>query len=316
MLDDLFSSTRGPGLVGLLLAFVVLAGFTFFGMAVLDDRFNGDRASALAEKVEEQKGRIVFLEGRSRDLTADLETAEENRNVRAKLQTLGNRLDTITGRVEEKEDGVASLEGEIDELRTAHQDYRQRYRDVVRAKAVGTRIDELKTGSGKVYKDVVIKSIDALGLSFTNQSGPKRIAAADLPADLQDYYQFGEDEAANQRKKEQQAEALVASRIAKSKEQRKAEQEERQKSGQDAERARLEGKIAELERGIASARTRVETERREAARYHALHSQAMARGNISSHLAKARKAEEAAKSWQDAIDAAEKQIAELREMLR
>ena len=60
-----------------------------------------------------------------------------------------------------------------------------------------------------------IKSINALGLSFTDESGPKRIDYQELPQEMRDYYQFGEEEAEAARARELEIEKGVADRIKK-----------------------------------------------------------------------------------------------------
>ena len=315
MFEDFFSSTRGPGVVGMLLAGLVLAAFVGFGVLVLDDRFTGGEMS-LDAKVAEQADQIAHLEGHAGKLEGKLEAAKEAAEIRSEVEVLTQRVAKVGEAAQEQEASLAGVQERLEDVREKHREYRQNYRDVVRAQAVGTKIEALRTEDGKVYENVVIRAVDSLGLSFITESGPKKVPYTELPAEMQDYYQFGEEEAEAQRAKLREDEDAAAARIAQSQRNRRDRKVDYDQKMALAERQKLENKIAELERGIQSAQRRVEAENLKAAEYRSLHAQAMARGNISGHLAKAQKAEEAAARWRKAIDAAERQIAELQQMLR
>ncbi len=315
MFEDFFSSARGPGVVGMVLAVVVLASFVFFGTMVLDGRFGGEGVS-LDVKIEEQADHVAYLEKKIETFEKRISASREASDIRAEVEVMEQRLAPLTDEVAKQEIQLADVREGIAEVQEAHRTYRDNYRDVVRAQAVGTRIEELRTESGKVYKGVVIKAVDSLGLSFTTDSGPKKVPYTDLPAELQDLYQFGEEEAEAQRAKLREAEAEVAARVAASRRQQKTRRDDNKETHDAGERQRLKDKIAELERGITAAERKIQAEHATAAKYRSLHAQAMARGNVSSHLAKVQKAEQAAQRWQNAITAAEKQIAELERMLR
>lgn len=101
-------------------------------------------------------------------------------------------------------DGVDVLEKQIDARGVEFYDYKNRYRQYVREKAVGIKYPELKTVDGTVYKDVEVREVTAVGVQIRHDAGQKRIPFEDLSEEMQDYYQFDPD---------QKQEALVAEEI-------------------------------------------------------------------------------------------------------
>lgn len=312
MVDDMFSSSKGPGVIGMLLGVVVLAGFAGLGMAVFDGRFNGDNANSLENKLETQAAEILRLTNRVVAINEAIDKSRSDDKVRGEAQVAENRIklidETITGASSE----VEELKLELETIRNGRLEYRQTYRDAVRAKAVGEKIDELEILSGKVYKSITIRSVDALGLAFTDETGPKKVDCKVLPMAMQDYYQFGEEEAEVQRVKEREIEAGVTARIVKISEQKKEQKMKAAERQKEEEKRKAEWRIVKLEAGIRAAESNVQAELRKAADYRRMHREARARGNISSHTSKARQAEEAAQRWRNAIVTARGQIADLK----
>ena len=184
MFDDLFESSRGPGVVGIFLGFVVLAGFCGLGLAVFDGRFNGMDEAGLTHYLDDQEVEIERLINREEALQLAIEEKRLNGAARDQIEMIGERVELITVTVAEVNGKVDGAKKEIETLHANHRTYRQNYRDVVRGKAVGEKIEELKTVGGRVYKSVKIKSINALGLSFTDESGPRRIDYQELPQEM------------------------------------------------------------------------------------------------------------------------------------
>ncbi len=68
---------------------------------------------------------------------------------------------------------------------------------VARMRAIGTEWDSVRTQSGEVYRDVVVKDAYATGLSLVHGSGKVEVTYEDLPATLQAIFLFDADEAEN-----------------------------------------------------------------------------------------------------------------------
>jgi hypothetical protein len=68
--------------------------------------------------------------------------------------------------------------------------YADSYRASIRTSAVGKELPELKTGSGVTYTGVKIRKVDDVGMDITHSGGLTRVPYNELPADMQDLYQF------------------------------------------------------------------------------------------------------------------------------
>lgn len=75
--SDMILSSRGPGLIGTLLALLVIAGFGTLYVLVFDDSLQG-QPSALAAEVAEKRGRILKLSQSLASARARLEDALES----------------------------------------------------------------------------------------------------------------------------------------------------------------------------------------------------------------------------------------------
>ena len=68
MFDDLFTSSRGPGVMGLLLGILVLVGFGALTSVVLDsDTYDLER------KITENEATVEFLQKKEKELTETTE---------------------------------------------------------------------------------------------------------------------------------------------------------------------------------------------------------------------------------------------------
>lgn len=316
MMDDMFSSTKGAGIIGMVLALIVFAAFIGLGVAVFDGRFNGDNGGSIESKLSQQEAEIAALNGRAGQLEVDLETKRKNSTLRTEADVIKERLQRLDDTQAEVEAELTEVKAKVESVQTGKNTYRQSYRDAVRAKAVGTVLGELKTADGRVYQSVKIKRVTALELSFMDETGPKGVPYKDLPPEMQDYYQFGEDEAATVRSERGRIEKRVTERLKTVDTQerdRKKDWEVRQASETIA---KAKERIASLQSKIADAEDQIRRENRNADNARRQHDQARALGNTSAHLVKAKKAEEAAARWRTAIKEAQRLIEIERKKLR
>lgn len=85
---------------------------------------------------------------------------------------------------------VAATKTAITDVQKQWEDYKNEYRELVRGKAKGESMDELKTVSGTVYKKVNIREVSAIGIEIRHDGGQKRILFEDLPEEMRDHFQF------------------------------------------------------------------------------------------------------------------------------
>lgn len=191
--NNFYSSISGPLLVAFLLALAVFGGFMFMGTLTLDSRFwGGENLEAV------MKSNLKKIE--------DLKTHETNLKERLKrhdaLRQKQTELDELNELVKQQLDRNTNLATSLVEAKQTifdteqnYFDYIQKYRAKVRSEAKGKKMDTFTTTEGVTYKDVTITKVDAIGIGINHESGGRRIPYKELPLEMQDYYQFGENEA-------------------------------------------------------------------------------------------------------------------------
>lgn len=152
---------------------------------------------------------IAEKEGVIKDLERELAIAQERLAEREKLLKYTEVYVPLQAELKEQRAVNAAIRSRLLSLSEGFEEttemldsYKKRYRGHIRAKAVGTKMAELTTLSGKTYSQVQIKSIGALGMNITHRDGSGRIPFKDLPRHMQRLYQFDEEEAEAQQKRE------------------------------------------------------------------------------------------------------------------
>jgi hypothetical protein len=186
---ELMSSSRGPGVIGMLLALVVLLGFGVLFLFAFDDGFQGGGATvesivALQSKEIENYNKNI-ADGKGR-----LALAPARVGVIKELESL-NRANVAQHQTIEKVTAdIQSAKTALEAQNQTFEDYKNQYRAFVRDGAKGTNMAELKTLDGVIYKNVSIREVTAVGIQIRHDDGHKRLAFEELSDELRDYYQF------------------------------------------------------------------------------------------------------------------------------
>lgn len=264
--NDLFSSAKGPGVIGLIMALIVLLGFGGLSILALEDGVQGGGKSLAAivrdneREILENRSRIEIGDvtlarvPRFKDVSDNLAAAKERNNV------LSTGISSMGANADELEKGVSAL-------REEWEDYKNRYRAQVREAAVGTRMPELRTADGKVFKAVEISKVTAIGVDIRHQDGLGRVSFEQLPPELQDLYQFDKAQMLAEASREEEARAGLAQAVAKAQEaagvvaegERAKETEEMRRklladiAAKEAQASSIEAQMRQLESDIISA---------------------------------------------------------------
>jgi len=191
--SDLFSSVKGPGIIGLLLALVVLVGFGTLSKLALNEEVSGSGKSLGAkirdadQTIASSIARIEAHESRLATIPALKKTSSDLLEAETRKNFQGMRIAKITTEIK-------GLQADLARVRDELADYKNQYRALVRNEAADTKIDELKTLSGDVYKEVNVRKVTAVGIEIRHRDGHKRIGFEVLPEEMQDYYQFDKDQ--------------------------------------------------------------------------------------------------------------------------
>lgn len=190
--SDLLTSSRGPGVIGTLLALFVLVGFGTLYMFVFDEGLQGGQKTIQAvirdqgTLIETHKIQIANYKDRIEAAKRFKEVAKEADDLKLRAENGAKRLAELTAAKAEAEAAVASAD-------EAWAKYRDEYRASEWAAAVGEELGDITSVSGRVYKDVKIRAVEHTGIQITDTTGPKSIDSEELPPELQDRFQFDKE---------------------------------------------------------------------------------------------------------------------------
>lgn len=190
MSSYLISNERAPLAIGLFLAVAVVVGLCMFMLAVDESLFTAGKPK-LSSTINQQARELATLR---EEAAIQSKKAERLENLSASLKTLqlGN-LDR-SKKIKSLTDELTAATRERMQTTGEFQAYKERYRDEIRGKAKGKTIERMVTKSGTVYENITIRQVTPIGMLIRHDSGSKRIPFEELPADLQDLYQFDPEE--------------------------------------------------------------------------------------------------------------------------
>jgi hypothetical protein len=231
--SDMMTSARGPGVIGMLMALVVLVGFGLLFMFAFDEGMQGgavtieSEIASQAKELDSLRAAVVVKEEVLKQAPSRSEDADKLRLMKVASTTLEEKSGRLRSDIEEE---TATIK-ELEETWAA---YKDEYREFVRGKATGEKLELLEVRDGTVYKEVNIREVTAIGMQIRHASGFKRLPFEELSDEMQDYYQYDplqKDEAlAAERTARKQHEAAAGVAM-----DRQAEELARQKAQEDAE---------------------------------------------------------------------------------
>lgn len=272
----MLTSARGPGVIGTILALIVLLGFAGLFMLASDESHMGP---SLASVVKSQETDIENLHSRISLTKKNLEALpalEKNiENIENIERTTRIHKGTVTGLLNH----ISVLRDNIDSLQKELLAYKTKYRAYMRDKAKGEKIEEITTLSGKIYKHVEVREVTPIGMQIRYDEGFKRIPFENLPRALQERFQFDPQEKQDAMKAESSSEQehfkKVADADAAGQVQASAD---RTKQNQE-DKAKAMSQIASLEAEIKMIDSDIEDLRRQADRARLQTAAGLARGH-------------------------------------
>ena len=191
--SDLLSSSRGPGVIGTLIALLVLGGFgaLFFVFDKDMERAGGKKIEAVVRDLG------LELDGKKTQKASFekmIAAAEPLKGQESKIRELTSAKQTNANEIEELKAKVAEGSAAIEAETKDWEDYKDAYRAFVWKEAEGQEIREIKgMASGKVYPKGTIRSVDHTGIRTIDSTGIKTIPLDDIPEDIQDQYQLTQE---------------------------------------------------------------------------------------------------------------------------
>lgn len=268
LFDDLFSSAKGPGVIGTIMALIVLLGFGLLFMLSFDEGFQGGEKSH-ASIVRETEKEIEGTRSRIQSGEASLQQIPHLEETVSAVNRASARNKSLAAKVSSINVNIQALKENRDDLLTDWEDYKNQYRAHIRTAAVGTSIPKLETTEGKIYLDVVISKVTAIGIHIRHKDGLSHLSFQALPQDIQDYYQYDENQMLSETKRlaevthslnKAAAAAHAANEVAYAEQKENNKKAAREKiivkiAMMEAQANSFTGQISQLEHDIASAQS-------------------------------------------------------------
>ena len=241
--SDLMSSARGPGVIGMLLALVVLVGFGVLFVFAFDEGLQG-KPQTLKSVIAGQVLEIDRLKESLDHSAKQLEMAPGRLAAAKNLRELGRENGDRGAMIESLNQGISKYSDEIAAKMETFEAYKNEYRAFVRGNAKDQKMDQLETSGGNVYKNVAIREVTAVGMQIRHDGGFRRIPFEELPEEIRDFYQFDPDQKAAELAKELETRNLHEDAVSVAKDAAKEKAEEQRERMKEAERAETIRSIA------------------------------------------------------------------------
>ena len=186
---DLMSSARGPGLIGMALAIIVLCGFGVLAMFSLEERFQGG-GMPIESIIKKQAKDIESLTSCLSGHRKTMEGAAALRACEKKLELAKRDRLFMKDKIEGLQNGLSQVKDFVAAKTKEIEDYKDQYRELVRSKAKGQKLGRLEACDGTVYESVSIREVSAIGMHITYEGGLKCVPFEELPAEMQEQFQF------------------------------------------------------------------------------------------------------------------------------
>ena len=187
--SDMMSSGRGPGVIGMVMALIVLLGFGLLFMFAFDEGLQGGSQSIQSVIAQQAKHIIddqqAITTGRESlaKIPAKLANAKE-------LSRLKRESESLQTKTAELARAVEAGKAEVARSSDAFEAYKDEFRVYARGKAKGEAMDTLETVTGVVYHNVNIREVTAIGIQFRHEGGLRRISFEELSETIKDRFQF------------------------------------------------------------------------------------------------------------------------------
>jgi hypothetical protein len=186
---DLLTSSRGPGVIGTLLALLVLVGFGTLYIFVFDEGLQGGDKTIEAV-IRDQGYEIENTKIQIKNTEQRLEDAEKAKAQAKQAEELKARVEASEKQVAELESAKAAGQAALEGAQADWENYKDEYRAAEWASAVGEQMDDIKTPGGDVFTNVKVTKVDHKGVAISHSGGNKTLPPEQLPPDLFDRFQF------------------------------------------------------------------------------------------------------------------------------
>lgn len=242
----------------MILATVVLLGFGVLFVLVFDSRLLGG-GPTVESVVSDQAREIDTLRERIDDQRKPLGNLPRLKEAATQLGETRRRVQSQTVELDGQRKQIEAAQAVVKDLQTQFEAHKDRYRAKVRNEAKGGTLARLETRDGQVYEDVRIREVTAIGMQILHAAGQKRIPYEELPADLQERFQFDPQQKAAALARESDERAAHDSFVDAAQEAQERAEETQRSSEAEARRAKRLQTIAAGEARLRSLNQQINT---------------------------------------------------------
>ena len=175
MFDEILSDGKGPSFFGFSMGAFVLISFVCLGKVTLDEQYQG--GPSIHFQLREQKALISELKRETEQFQV---LSEERRFHKMETERLEKSNSNVAAAITRMIRSRLDLDKKNTETKVSLEVMVSTHRAKIRSKAVGEKISQLETLSGKKYQDVTIRFVTASGIAIRHEAGTASIKADDL----------------------------------------------------------------------------------------------------------------------------------------
>lgn len=198
---------RGPGVTGVIFGLIFLAILGAIGMFVFDAEKHLD-GSSLPSVIKQQAEEIDDYKHQVEMNQESLKRREEVAKNTKKAEELAATVEKDAVRIEKLKEGLSVLGDSVVATSKEMNAYVTEYRGQIRSAAIGEKIPELTTNSGRVYNEVEVRAVSDIGLEVRHADGIGRIPFEELSTKWQERFQYDPEEKGKALARERAAQAV------------------------------------------------------------------------------------------------------------
>jgi hypothetical protein len=189
MFNDVLGTNKGSGIMGGAIALITFAAFGGLYFLVFDERMQGGEISLESiiknqqTEIEDKKLSIEHFDQNQQNIIKNFEISHQADKTKLNLESIV----TDHKLIREKKDLLLK---EMALMNDNYEKYKSDYRLAERSAAIGEKIPQIISKTGKSYNNLIIKKIDDLRFQFSHEGGSGKIKWNELPDNFIDRFQM------------------------------------------------------------------------------------------------------------------------------
>ena len=192
------NNNESSGMVGFLVGIIILVFAGIFFSLLADKRFSfSSNKISLQQTFEEEHRELEAVKKRLENARIRWKTeCEPLLGQRGALESASADSRSCGSRLAGLRDEKALLVAAVSAAADQYGSYQDRYRQQVRGDGMGEKMAELRSQSGRIYKNVTVSKVSAAGIEIRHDEGVSRLLPEDLDPSWDERFQWDQEEMA------------------------------------------------------------------------------------------------------------------------